>query len=368
MHFGTIQFSTISTKKHSIIFSEDELNFNTIHTGLNEDNNIFNLTAREKDYNIEDCLLHSLNKTSFQEVHKKANNIIHKPKKPKTGDKLTKLGKKVKPSKNGDFRNGRWTQAEHLLFIQSIIQFGNEWRKVEKYIGTRSSTQARSHAQKFFEKMKIANLVDKDIDINNKTSIKSLQVTLKHMEDKKLLYTVEDLNGIPFERKKSRKHTKKNKNKANNESIPENFGDLESNTTNISKKSQTLIDKESNDEKENHSISTGETKELKSDEKVQNLVNGLRGNLMVDHNLFLNRKRFRNFSYHSIDITKFNLEIEYSEIENIDFQADEYLIMFDLGKIPEKDFCNYDEFYFENDFNINYECKNGDELYNEFLA
>ena len=48
------------------------------------------------------------------------------------------------------FNNGRWLQEEHWKFIEGIFLYGNEWRKVEKYIKTRTAAQARSHAQKFF--------------------------------------------------------------------------------------------------------------------------------------------------------------------------------------------------------------------------
>jgi SHAQKYF class myb-like DNA-binding protein len=50
--------------------------------------------------------------------------------------------------------NGRWTNEEHQLFLEAIFMFGNEWRKVQEHIKTRSSTQARSHAQKFFISIK----------------------------------------------------------------------------------------------------------------------------------------------------------------------------------------------------------------------
>ena len=48
---------------------------------------------------------------------------------------------------------GRWTKEEHLRFLQAIKIHGREWKKVEQYVKTRSSTQARSHAQKFFVKL-----------------------------------------------------------------------------------------------------------------------------------------------------------------------------------------------------------------------
>lgn len=49
---------------------------------------------------------------------------------------------------------GRWTREEHKKFIEAIIKFGNNWKEVQEYVNTRTSTQARSHAQKFFEKIK----------------------------------------------------------------------------------------------------------------------------------------------------------------------------------------------------------------------
>ena len=48
------------------------------------------------------------------------------------------------------YTSGRWLPQEHCPFIEAIFLFGNEWRKVERYIKTRTSAQARSHAQKFF--------------------------------------------------------------------------------------------------------------------------------------------------------------------------------------------------------------------------
>ena len=46
--------------------------------------------------------------------------------------------------------SGRWSEEEHQKFIEGILEYGNEWKKVRKIIKTRTSTQARSHAQKFF--------------------------------------------------------------------------------------------------------------------------------------------------------------------------------------------------------------------------
>jgi SHAQKYF class myb-like DNA-binding protein len=58
-----------------------------------------------------------------------------------------------KRGRDGKFNTGRWLPEEHKRFIEGLLKFGNEWKSVQKYVGTRSSTQARSHAQKFFEKL-----------------------------------------------------------------------------------------------------------------------------------------------------------------------------------------------------------------------
>eukprot|EP00916_Digyalum_oweni_P009229 GHVL01015577.1.p1 GENE.GHVL01015577.1~~GHVL01015577.1.p1 ORF type:complete len:421 (+),score=116.60 GHVL01015577.1:1541-2803(+) len=50
-------------------------------------------------------------------------------------------------------RCGRWTAEEHDRFLEAIEQFGRDWRKVQDYVGTRTSAQARSHAQKYFAKL-----------------------------------------------------------------------------------------------------------------------------------------------------------------------------------------------------------------------
>ncbi len=52
---------------------------------------------------------------------------------------------KPKPSKNG-----RWSLMEHVRFLEALKLYGKNWKKIEEYVATRSSTQARSHAQKFF--------------------------------------------------------------------------------------------------------------------------------------------------------------------------------------------------------------------------
>jgi SHAQKYF class myb-like DNA-binding protein len=51
------------------------------------------------------------------------------------------------------YNQGRWTSLEHFKFLEALKKYGKEWQKVQQHVSTRTSTQARSHAQKFFVKL-----------------------------------------------------------------------------------------------------------------------------------------------------------------------------------------------------------------------
>lgn len=59
---------------------------------------------------------------------------------------------KTKATK-GHYKSGRWTRMEHFKFLEALKLFGKEWQKVQQHVFSRTSTQARSHAQKFFVKL-----------------------------------------------------------------------------------------------------------------------------------------------------------------------------------------------------------------------
>ena len=65
-----------------------------------------------------------------------------------------KIIEPIKEGKGVQFNMGRWTKEEHKKFLKGIIEYGNNWKMIEQLIRTRSSSQARSHAQKYFVKVK----------------------------------------------------------------------------------------------------------------------------------------------------------------------------------------------------------------------
>jgi SHAQKYF class myb-like DNA-binding protein len=52
-----------------------------------------------------------------------------------------------------NINNGRWTDEEHERFCQALKMYGKDWNQIQDYIGTRTSAQIRSHAQKYFSKL-----------------------------------------------------------------------------------------------------------------------------------------------------------------------------------------------------------------------
>ncbi|KAF6148923.1 hypothetical protein GIB67_014294 [Kingdonia uniflora] len=47
----------------------------------------------------------------------------------------------------------RWADDEHNRFLQALKLYGRAWQRIEEHIGTKTTVQIRSHAQKLFSKM-----------------------------------------------------------------------------------------------------------------------------------------------------------------------------------------------------------------------
>ena len=87
---------------------------------------------------------------------------------------------------NSDSSNGRWTKEEHNRFIEAIIKFGNDWKKVQKYVSTRTSTQARSHAQKFLLKLRNSDFFKKKNIDKNLSWAKTIQFIKNNFTNEEL--------------------------------------------------------------------------------------------------------------------------------------------------------------------------------------
>lgn len=94
-------------------------------------------------------------------------------------------------------KEGRWTPEEHLKFLRGIVMFGKNWKQIQKFIGTRTSTQARSHAQKFFYKLKQCK--DEEIGIDfTLDNVKNLTDMVNQIKSENKEYIVKVLNNLAF--------------------------------------------------------------------------------------------------------------------------------------------------------------------------
>ena len=171
--------------------------------------------------------------------------------------------------KNG-VNGGRWSYEEHIKFIEGIIQFGKNWKNVQKYVGSRTSAQARSHAQKFFLKLKTMknNKFNFDFSDNNIKSLSDIIDVIKKNNNNpeyiiNTLISLSDsisINELNTEndlcRSKSSDKIIKNKEKeldkekGKNEIIIKNNGDNNNNFNNIKKDEKIKLDNNINKIKE----------------------------------------------------------------------------------------------------------------------
>ena len=81
----------------------------------------------------------------------------------------------IRTNKNeySKFNRGRWTEKEHQKFLEAIEIYGNQWKNIQKYVGTRTSTQARSHAQKCMPNI-FNHKINKIDRVNQKKKIPTL--------------------------------------------------------------------------------------------------------------------------------------------------------------------------------------------------
>lgn len=48
----------------------------------------------------------------------------------------------------------KWSDDEHRMFLEGMKLYGRSWARVATHVQTKSTVQIRSHAQKYFNRLK----------------------------------------------------------------------------------------------------------------------------------------------------------------------------------------------------------------------
>ena len=136
----------------------------------------FNI-IKDKSSNIKSEFLENQNDNNIN-LEKNSNFNIEEIKNIKTPNKNNNH-----KEKKFSLNEGRWSFEEHIKFIEALVDYGKNWKDVQKYVGTRSPAQARSHAQKFLLKLKMIKNDELNIDFTN-NNIKNLSDVIEVIKSK----------------------------------------------------------------------------------------------------------------------------------------------------------------------------------------
>ena len=291
-YMGILQSKSFLDKNLNLDQEEKNSNiFLTKKSNTNNTTNIFLINSIKENIQYE-------NKNSLSDKNIEINNFNNILEENQRDNNSKENDNSDIP--NNEYNSGRWSNEEHEKFIEGILKYGNEWKKVQSIIKTRSSTQARSHAQKFFLRMK------KEIDpkilsdknsliqfiINNNNNLKNF-CNLTH-EQKERIYSVICSN----------LKTEEIQNKSNKETINNNWSNKEEEFG-----LDNLIDEDDNLAYNKNNIFNNPLDMKEKDEKRKNIFCSKKRKNSLDYILNINNNKIFNIKKDishrkSMDISK----------------------------------------------------------------
>ena len=273
-----------------------------------------NNSKKYQDKNLE-------NKFSIEQNDNKDLSDIKKPR------YKIKFKKKLPHEKKKNINEGRWSLEERIKFIEAFIENGKKWKKVQENIGSRTCAQTRSHAQKFFLKLKTFSNNEFNF---NKDSIKNLGDILEEIKKKKEINNICNINDKKYiidtllkfsECSYENNNTDNNNNKTN--SI---YSYKDNNQINFDKKENENMPKKEenpkNKEKENIINEKDFTINIKNDLAIKEIEN---------KNNFLDKKEKLNDEKNVIQSKIFLKNDNNNDIDNYFSEPVDQKIIFDGG-------------------------------------
>ena len=189
----------------------------------------------------------------------------------------------------GNSISGRWTLKEHLQFLEGLDKYGIKWKKINPLIKTRTAAQIRSHAQKFFLKLKRVKDEQLGIDFTS-NNIDNLKEMINHIKSvnsdydivKVLLYLSEKYYANKKEQKNINNKKELNSKTKKNSNIYENNMGIDDNSTN---------------DINNNLILTNDNPEINDYQTVidNNFNNNIKNNILMPNFNFINNIFISNY-------------------------------------------------------------------------
>ena len=174
-----------------------------------------------------------------------------------------------KLSQNQSSNEGKWSKEEHIKFLEAIIKYGINWKKVKAMVKTRTLIQIRSHAQKFF--MKLKEYKDEKLGIDfTKKSIKNIRDLINHVKSLDLNY---DLIPLLLHLTKICEIQRKEKNSSQNNLLHNKTKNKSNNKINNIYSNNTTIDNNNSNNIFFINNSNNNNDDSKKMEKKENLLN-----------------------------------------------------------------------------------------------
>ena len=289
---------------------------------------------------------HKMNMFKTQKYYINIKKEIPKP----TLDKIPNflLKKKTyrfnveKYTEKDSLKTGRWSFKEHIFFLEILDKFGANWKKANALIPNRTGVQIRTHANKFFKKLKKIKQEDLGIDFTS-DSIKNLNDMIDHIKSvnselsvfKIFLINSQSTDTNKKINSEDNEETKDKESKDDNDIIEDgkNKNNDKNQDVNIVNNNNSDNEKDNNSTKE-ISVKNQESKDIINETKINNInkISVNTNHIQINHEQKSNINSFKNN-------TNFN-----NNLDNYFYDYFNYGIfsnVFNIIKIRNNEYLNY---------------------------